>query len=38
MLDHLRNLLSHCEWANAVFFHAGQAAREHEEMRRASAT
>lgn len=36
MLDHLRSLLAHAEWANAVFFHAwGKSpAREHEEMRR----
>jgi uncharacterized damage-inducible protein DinB len=36
MLDFLRNLLAHAEWANAVFFHAwGKSpARDHEEMRR----
>jgi uncharacterized damage-inducible protein DinB len=36
MLDFLRELLSHSEWANAVFFHAWNKspAREHEEMRR----
>jgi uncharacterized damage-inducible protein DinB len=36
MLDHLRDLLAHAEWANAVFFHAwGKSpARDHEEMRR----
>jgi len=36
MLDHLRQLLAHSDWANAVFFHAWakSSAREHEEMRR----
>src|SRR5262245_65026914 len=36
MLKHLRELLAHAEWANAVFFHAwGKSpARDHEEMRR----
>jgi uncharacterized damage-inducible protein DinB len=36
MLDHLRALMAHAEWANAVFFHAWakSPAREHEEMRR----
>jgi uncharacterized damage-inducible protein DinB len=36
VLDHVRKLLGHAEWANAVFFHAwGKSpAREHEEMRR----
>jgi uncharacterized damage-inducible protein DinB len=36
MLDHLRNLLNHAEWANAVFFHAWakSPARDHEEMRK----
>jgi uncharacterized damage-inducible protein DinB len=36
MLHHLRNLLTHAEWANAVFFHAWakSPARDHEEMRR----
>jgi len=36
MLNHLRDLMTHAEWANAVFFHAwGKSpAREHEEMRR----
>ncbi len=36
MLDHLRDLLAHAEWANAVFFHAwGKSpSRDHEEMRR----
>src|SRR5262249_21754645 len=36
MLEHLRDLLAHAEWANAIFFHAwGKSpAREHEEMRR----
>ena len=35
MIDFLRDLLGHSEWANAVFFHAwGKSpAREHEEMR-----
>jgi uncharacterized damage-inducible protein DinB len=36
MLDFLRQLMAHCEWANAVFFHAwGKSpARDHEELRR----
>jgi uncharacterized damage-inducible protein DinB len=36
MLEHLRDLLAHAEWANAMFFHAwGKSpARDHEEMRR----
>ena len=36
MLSHLRNLVMHAEWANAVFFHAWakSPARDHEEMRR----
>jgi uncharacterized damage-inducible protein DinB len=36
MLNHLRDLLAHAEWANAVFFHTwGKGpAREHEELRR----
>src|SRR5438874_77774 len=36
MIEHVRDLLAHCEWANAVFFHAwGKSpARDHEEMRR----
>ena len=36
MLDHVRNLMAHAEWANAVFFHAWSKspAREHEEMRK----
>jgi uncharacterized damage-inducible protein DinB len=36
MLDFLRNLMAHAEWANAVFFHAwgGSPARDDEEMRR----
>lgn len=36
MLDFLRELLAHCEWANAVFFHTwGKTpARDHEELRR----
>src|SRR5262249_22648216 len=36
MLDHVRDLMAHAEWANAVFFHAwGKSpARDHEEMRR----
>jgi uncharacterized damage-inducible protein DinB len=35
MIDHLRNLLQHAEWANAVFFHAWAKSpvRDHEEMR-----
>jgi uncharacterized damage-inducible protein DinB len=35
MFDHLRDLLAHAEWANAVFFHIWNKspAREHEEMR-----
>lgn len=36
MLDHLRDLMAHAEWANAVFFHTwGKSpARDNEEMRR----
>jgi uncharacterized damage-inducible protein DinB len=36
MLNFLRDLAAHAEWANAVFFHAwGKSpARDHEEMRR----
>ena len=36
MLNHIRNLMAHAEWANAVFFHAWDKspARENEEMRR----
>src|SRR5439155_20711646 len=36
MLDLLRDLAAHSEWANAVFFHAWakSPARDHEEMRR----
>ncbi len=36
MLQHLRDLLAHAEWANAMFFHTwGKSpARDHEEMRR----
>jgi uncharacterized damage-inducible protein DinB len=36
MLHHLRDLLAHAEWANAVFFHAWakSPARDNEEMRR----
>jgi uncharacterized damage-inducible protein DinB len=36
MIDHLRDLMAHAEWANAIFFHAwGKSpARDHEEMRR----
>jgi uncharacterized damage-inducible protein DinB len=36
MLDHVRQLLAHAEWANAVFFHvwSKSPARDHEEMRR----
>jgi uncharacterized damage-inducible protein DinB len=36
MLNHLRDLLAHADWANAVFFHTwGKSpAREHEELRR----
>jgi uncharacterized damage-inducible protein DinB len=35
MIDHLRDLMAHSEWANAVFFHAWakSPARDHEEMR-----
>jgi uncharacterized damage-inducible protein DinB len=35
MLNHLRDLMAHAEWANAVFFHTwGKSpARDHEEMR-----
>jgi hypothetical protein len=36
MIDHLRDLMDHSEWANAVFFHVWDKspARDHEEMRR----
>jgi uncharacterized damage-inducible protein DinB len=36
MLEFLRDLLGHCEWANAVFFHTwGKGpARDHEELRK----
>jgi uncharacterized damage-inducible protein DinB len=36
MLDHLRDLMAHAEWADAIFFHAWakSPAREHDEMRR----
>jgi uncharacterized damage-inducible protein DinB len=36
MLEFLRDLLAHAEWANAVFFHTwGKSpARDHEELRR----
>jgi len=36
MLSFLRELLTHAEWANAVFFHAWEKspAPDHEEMRR----
>jgi uncharacterized damage-inducible protein DinB len=36
MLPFLRDLLTHAEWANAVFFHAWakSPARDHEELRR----
>jgi uncharacterized damage-inducible protein DinB len=36
MIDHLRELLAHAEWANAIFFHTwGKGpARDNEEMRR----
>jgi uncharacterized damage-inducible protein DinB len=36
MLQFLRDLLAHAEWANAVFFHAWEKspARDHEELRR----
>jgi uncharacterized damage-inducible protein DinB len=36
VLDFLRDLMAHAEWANAVLFHAwGKSpARDHEEMRR----
>jgi uncharacterized damage-inducible protein DinB len=36
MRDHVRNLLAHGAWADAVFFHAwGKSpARDHEELRR----
>src|SRR5262245_19353013 len=36
MLNHLRRLMAHAEWANAVFFHAWakSPARDNEEMRR----
>ena len=34
MLDHLRDLLSHCAWADAVFFHAwSKSDREDVELR-----
>src|SRR5436190_15035293 len=35
MLEHVRDLLAHAEWANAVFFHiwGKSPAREHEELR-----
>jgi uncharacterized damage-inducible protein DinB len=35
MIEFLRDLLAHAEWANAVFFHAWSKspARDHEEMR-----
>ncbi len=36
MIEHVRDLMAHAEWANAVFFHAWDKspARDHEEMRR----
>jgi uncharacterized damage-inducible protein DinB len=36
MLNHVRDLHAHAEWANAVFFHtwAKSPAKDHEEMRR----
>src|SRR5262245_1334563 len=36
MVNHVRDLMAHAEWANAVFFHAwGKSpGRDHEEMRR----
>ncbi|HEV3122576.1 MAG TPA: hypothetical protein VGY53_11765, partial [Isosphaeraceae bacterium] len=36
MINFLRELMAHAEWANAVFFHAwgSSPARDHEEMRR----
>ena len=36
MIEYVRDLLAHCEWANAVFFHAWDKspARDYEEMRR----
>ena len=36
VLNLLRDLVDHAEWANAVFFHAWgvSPARDHEEMRR----
>jgi uncharacterized damage-inducible protein DinB len=36
MINFLRDLLAHAEWANAVFFHAWDqaSARDHEELRR----
>ncbi len=36
MLAHLRDLMAHAEWANAIFFHTwGKSpARDHEELRR----
>jgi uncharacterized damage-inducible protein DinB len=35
MIEHVRELMRHAEWANAVFFHAWAKApaRDHEEMR-----
>ena len=35
MLEHVRDLMAHTEWANAVFFHiwGKSPAREHEELR-----
>ena len=40
MLTFLREIVDHAEWANDVFFHAWEKspARDHEEMRHASAT
>src|SRR5437763_3368587 len=36
VIEYVRDLLAHCEWANAVFFHAWHKspARDHEELRR----
>ena len=36
MLELIRDLMAHAEWANAVFFHAWEKspARDHEELRR----
>jgi uncharacterized damage-inducible protein DinB len=36
MLTHIRELMAHVEWANAIFVHAWEQspARDHEEMRR----